>query len=193
MSVILQIIKRGAYNECFFNSLPLPLSDEETTKYFEMMKKGNKEAKNKLIEHNLRLVYYLALKYKKVYTQNFYFSVDDLMSIGSIGLIKAVTSFDQTKGASFATYASKGIELEILNYIRKHKNLDVSLHQSLSKDQDGHLFTIEDSLTSTSNIEKEYISKENYEELKPALKILTNEERKVIRLRYGNHKVSQEK
>lgn len=92
------------------NSFPKPLAKDEESKYFEEMKKGSKEARNKLIEHNLRLVAHIIKKYYSNSSEQ-----DDLISIGTIGLIKAISSFDYEKGTRFATYGARCIENAILS------------------------------------------------------------------------------
>ena len=173
----------------YLKCLPKPLSDNETNKYFKLMDEGCKTAKKILIEHNLRLVFHIVKKYINVGNKhNFYFDTEDLMSVGSIGLIKAVDSFDLNKGTKFATYSSRCIELEILNYIRKFKKLDISIDNQISINNGENSFTIADTIPSNKNIEEDIIFKNNLKDVKNSLTLLTEEEKKVIALRYNNRK-----
>ena len=115
--------------------LPEPLSIEEEEKYIILKEQGNKEAKEKLIEHNLRLVVFLAKKY-----ENTGIDLEDLVSIGSIGLIKGINTFSKEKNIKLATYISRCIDNEILMYLRKNKKIkqEVSIDQPLSYDVDGN-------------------------------------------------------
>lgn len=117
------------------NSFPQPLSAEEEQKYIEAYKGGSDEAKNTLIERNLRLVAHIVKKYS-----TFSSDCDDLISIGTIGLIKAISTFDMSKGTRLATYAARCIENEILMQIRATKKLqsEVSLHDPIGVDREGN-------------------------------------------------------
>ena len=121
----------GAYSN---NVFPDPLSKEEEEMYIEKMMKGDKEARAKLIEHNLRLVVFLAKKY-----ENTKIDLEDLVSIGTIGLIKGVNTYQNDKNIKLATYASRCIDNEILMYLRKtkKKRTEVSFEDSLSFDSAG--------------------------------------------------------
>ena len=123
--------------------LPEPLSKEEELKYLKEMEEGSVDAKNKLIEHNLRLVVYLSKKY-----ENTKIDLEDLVSIGTIGLIKGINTYKIGKNIKLATYASRCIDNEILMYLRKNKkrNADVSLEESLSFDAEGNELHLEDIL-----------------------------------------------
>ena len=125
------------------DALPEPLSRQEELKYLEEASKGSNEAKNKLIEHNLRLVVYLSKKY-----ENTKIDLEDLVSIGTIGLIKGINTYKMDKNIKLATYASRCIDNEILMYLRKNKkrNGDVSLEESLSYDSEGNELHLEDIL-----------------------------------------------
>lgn len=117
---------------------PKPLSSKEETEYFEKMAQGDKNAKNIIIEHNLRLVAHIIKKYYSANAEQ-----ENLISIGTIGLIKAVTTFDNTKGTRFATYASRCIENEILMYFRSAKKSagDVYIDEPIDTDKDGNTFS----------------------------------------------------
>ena len=119
--------------------LPPPLSDEEEQKLFYGLENGDKTAREKMIVHNLRLVIYIAKKFESSAV-----SVEDLTSIGSLGLIKAVNSFKPSKNIKFATYASRCVENEILMFLRKqsNRNIDISIDDALSVDSDGMNLTL---------------------------------------------------
>ena len=122
----------GENTICYINGpqkLPPPLSREEEEQIFSLLTKGDKAAAEKLIVHNLRLVVYIAKKF-----ENTGIGIDDLTSIGTMGLIKAVNSFSPEKNIKFATYASRCIENEILMYLRKrsNRNVDISMDEALS-------------------------------------------------------------
>lgn len=117
------------------NSFPQPLSPEEEQKFIEAYKEGSEDARNTLIERNLRLVAHIVKKYGTYSSDS-----DDLISIGTIGLIKAISTFDQSKGTRLATYAARCIENEILMQIRSTKKIqsEVSLHDPIGIDREGN-------------------------------------------------------
>uniref|UniRef100_UPI004025B83C RNA polymerase sporulation sigma factor SigK n=1 Tax=Candidatus Ventrenecus sp. TaxID=3085654 RepID=UPI004025B83C len=181
------------YNECFYigstDKLPPPLSKEEELKCLIECKKGDMEAKNKLIEHNLRLVVFLAKKYESTG-----YEMEDLISIGSIGLIKGIETYKIDKNIKLATYASRCISNEILMYIRKNKKRkkEVSLEDSLNYDNEGNELHLEDVLGTENDLvsdsyEREVERKcvgEEINKLKPR-------EKQIMVLRYGlNNKES---
>ena len=147
------------------------------------MKKGNKEARNKLIEHNLRLVAHIIKKYYSNSSEQ-----DDLISIGTIGLIKAISSFDYEKGTRFATYGARCIENEILMYFRNKKKYaqDVSFYEPIDTDKDGNMISIMDTIADERSITEEIEDKICAENL---YNIIENElplrEQQIINLRYG--------
>lgn len=160
-----------------------PLSREEEREYFEKFKKGDKEAKDKLINHNLRLVAHIVKKYSGSA------EADDLISVGSIGLIKAINSFEYDKGTQLSTYAARCIENEILMLLRlnkKHKNV-YSLEESLGQDKDGNDIELKDVIQSTE--EDVFSMVENNIITEKIVKIinehLTEREAKIINMRYG--------
>ena len=167
------------------NSLfPESLSAEEEKKYVKLMEEGNEEAKNILIEHNLRLVAHVCKKYA-----NTNIDQDDLISIGSIGLIKGINSYDSKKSIKISTYISKCIDNEILMHLRatKKTNSEVYLEDPIGKDKDDNTVTLKEVLENEERpIEdvvdlKMKISK-LYEKIKNVLK---NRERTIIELRFG--------
>lgn len=165
------------------SSFPQPLSPEEERKCFEEMKKGNAEAKNKLVEHNLRLVAHIIKKYYSNSSEQ-----DDLISIGTIGLIKAVSTFDYEKGARFATYAARCIENEILMYFRNKKKYaqDVSFSDPIDMDKDGNSLSLMDVMADEKSITEDIENKLQSEELYRAIEeVLSKREKEIVYLRYG--------
>ena len=165
------------------NSFPRPLSTEEEKECFEKIKSGDKSAKNKLIEHNLRLVAHIIKKY---YSNSI--EQDDLVSIGTIGLIKASSTFDYDKGTRFATYAARCIENEILMYFRNKKKYaqDISLSEPIECDKDGNALSIMDIMADEKSITEDIEEKLRAENLH---KIIDSEllprEKEIICMRYG--------
>lgn len=162
---------------------PKPLTAKEEREYFEKFKKGDKEAKDKLINHNLRLVAHIVKKYSGAG------EADDLISVGSIGLIKAINSFEYDKGTQLSTYAARCIENEILMLIRlnkKHKAV-FSLEESLGQDKDGNDIELADIIPSQ---EEEVFSVVENNILTEKIvgiieKHLSEREAKIIKMRYG--------
>jgi len=168
---------------------PLPLSSEEESELFQRMKStGDECARSKLIEHNLRLVAHIVRKY---YTSSY--SQDDLISIGTIGLIKAVDSFNARNGTRFATYAAKCIQNEILMYFRSQKKLscEVSIHDAIDTDREGNMLTYLDIIKIDDTIADDIDEKWK---IARALRFIRNDlterERMIITLRYGLGKKS---
>lgn len=164
-------------------SFPKPLSAEEEKKYLELWQQGDEEARNVLIEHNLRLVAHIVKKY---YTANA--DVDDLISIGTIGLIKGVSSYKPDKGVRLATYASRCIENEVLMYFRAAKKSasDVSLSETIETDGSGEDLCLMDVVT----FEDDILEKISRNELSQTIRTLVDEvldprESEIITLRYG--------
>ncbi len=166
------------------NLFPEPLSQEEEKIYLERMKKGDIDARNILIERNLRLVAHVSKKYASTNVDQ-----DDLISIGSIGLIKGINSFDVDKNFKLATYVAKCIENEILMYLRTNKKraYDVYLNEPIGKDKDDNEVTLQEVLENNErNVEEEvdlkFKIKTLYEKMK---KILKEREKIIIELRFG--------
>ena len=165
------------------SSFPRPLSSAEEKECFTAIKNGDEKARGTLIEHNLRLVAHIVKKYYGASYEQ-----DDLISIGTIGLIKATMTFDSEKGARFATYASKCIENEILMYFRgKRKSaLDVSISEPIDSDKDGNSLTFMDVMADESFICEDIETKLRCEKLYEHIASdLGQRERKIISLRYG--------
>ena len=183
--LFLKIMKK--YQKILFvgstDILPGPLSKEEETTYVELSMKNDKNARNKLIEHNLRLVVFLAKKYDNTGTD-----LEDLVSIGTIGLIKAVNTYRLDKNIKLATYASRCIDNEILMHLRKikRKRTEVSFEDSLSYDSDGNELHLEDVL----GTDKDLITKGLDDELDKSIMLeeiekLSSRDKEIIELRYG--------
>ena len=188
MKKILKFLKKlfsskGIYFVGATDVLPPPLPKEEEEKLVLLKEKGDEEARNKLIEHNLRLVVFLAKKY-----ENTKVDLEDLVSIGSIGLIKGINTFSLEKNIKLATYASRCIDNEILMFLRKNKKTkgDISLEESLSVDGDGNELHLEDILGTDYNIVTKPLDDEiDKEILRKELSKLDDRDREIIVLRYG--------
>lgn len=167
------------------DNLPAPLSKKEEEEAFELLEKGDKRAKDLLIEHNLRLVVYIARKFESTGI-----GIEDLTSIGTIGLIKAVNSFLPSKGIKLATYASRCIENEILMFIRKtqpQKN-EVSIDEPLNVDWDGNELLLSDVLGTENDCVNRNIEQDAENAvLNEAVDRLGEREHKIMVLRFGLH------
>lgn len=164
-------------------SFPPPLEPEEEARCFELARKGDREARAKLIEHNLRLVAHIVKKY---YTGSR--NQEDLMSIGTIGLIKAIDTFDPQNGARFATYASKCLQNEILMYFRSQKkqSLEVSTNETIDVDRDGNPLSYIDVISCEDTIADDLDIKLNSARALKLIGIVLDErEREIIIMRYG--------
>lgn len=164
-------------------SFPKPLSAAEEREWLEKYAQGNQEARQVLIERNLRLVAHIIKKY---YTQSS--DQEDLISIGTIGLIKGISSFDPSKGARLATYAARCIENEILMYFRSQKKLqgEVSLSDSIDTDKEGNALQLMDIVGVDDTMLEDLHDRDNAMRLHHLVrKCLTSRESEIIRLRYG--------
>ena len=164
-------------------SFPRPLSRSEEQDCLERWAAGDLDARNKLVEHNLRLVAHIVKKY---YAQNE--EVDDLISIGTVGLIKGVNSYRADKGVKLATYCSRCIENEILMNFRSGKRLaeQLSLSEALDMDEDGGGLSILDVLATEDDLDERLGNTELYRRLRACVDSeLEPREREIIRLRYG--------
>ena len=185
---IIEFIKKmlsteGIYFVGSTDKLPEPLSKEDEIKYVELSMEGDEFARNKLIEHNLRLVVFLSKKY-----ENTGVDLEDLVSIGTIGLIKGVNTYKLDKNIKLATYASRCIDNEILMFLRKNKRRrgEISFEDSLSYDSEGNELHLEDILGTAEDIvtrplEEEIEKKILYEELVK----LNDRDKEIMMLRYG--------
>ena len=189
INIIKKIIKiiLGKYNELYFlgqtDKLPPPLSKEDEDKLLIDFHNGNMAAKNKLIEHNLRLVVFLSKKYESTKID-----LEDIVSIGTIGLIKGINTFKGDKNIKLATYCSRCIDNEILMHIRKNKkrNLDVSLDESLSYDKEGNELTLKDVLGTESDIVTKGLEENDLKKImREEINKLNDRDKKIMTMRYG--------
>ncbi len=164
-------------------SFPKPLTSQEEREYLERWKNGDRDARSKLIEHNLRLVAHIIKKYYSNANDQ-----DDLISIGTIGLIKAIDSFDSDKGIRLSSYAARCIENEVLMFFRsgKKSSQDVSINEPIDTDKDGNTLTLIDIMATEDNIIDNLDCKIKSEQLKKYIaEVLSPRERTIIELRYG--------
>ena len=166
------------------NLFPEPLSSEEEKEYLELMKNGDEEARNILIERNLRLVAHICKKYSTAKTDQ-----DDLISIGTIGLIKGINSFEASKGVRLATYVARCIDNEILMYLRSAKklNAEVYLEDPIGKDKDDNTVTLQevienDERSIEDEVDLKFKIKKLYQKMKEVLK---DREKSIVELRFG--------
>lgn len=165
------------------NSFKDPLSKDDEEKYIGKMKLGDKNARSKLIEHNLRLVAHIVKKY-----DNKNEDTDDLISIGTIGLIKGIDSFSKSKNTRLTTYAARCIENEILMYFRNNKkrSKDISINESVGFDKEGNEITILDILkTPAPDFAMDIQKENNINNLKKYFNILNKREKEILINRYG--------
>ena len=170
----------GSYSN---ESFPEPLSSSDEEKYIKLKMNGDSNARNKLVEHNLRLVAHIIKKYESKLVSN-----DDLISIGTIGLIKGVDTYSPDKGVKITTYCAKCIENEILMYFRTNNKYskDVSMNEVIGYDKDGGEMSIIDVIQASSPDFLEGLElKENINLVNKYLDVLTDREREIIVRRYG--------
>ena len=187
--MILSLINLLINNFTFFtgsysnNVFPDPLPKEEEEKYILLAKEGDKEARNKLIEHNLRLVAHIVKKFEATGHD-----IDDLIGIGTIGLIKGIDTYSPNKNVKLTTYVAKCAENEILMYFRSDKknSKNVSLYEGISYDKEGNEITILDVLkTEDVDYLKDIYINDNIKLLKQYLNVLNDREKEIIKYRYG--------
>lgn len=181
------LLKKLFNNDVFYingaDILPPPLSREEEEHYSELSENGDESAKSVLVEHNLRLVVYIAKRF-----ENTGVNIEDLISIGTIGLIKGVNTFRVGKNIKLATYASRCIENEILMFLRKNSNVkgEMSIEEPLNVDWDGNELLLADTLGTDPDIVNRNIDSEIEKSiLFSALDKLNKRERTIMDLRYG--------
>ena len=174
-------------SDCYYiqgsDVLPHPLSKEDELEALLLFQKGDIQARNKLIEHNLRLVVYIAKRFES----NPIF-MEDLISIGTFGLIKAIQTFDLDKNIKLVTYASRCIENEILMYLRKKnkQKVEVSFDEPLNIDYDGNELLLSDILgTSNDLVKDEFMLNENKKAVLSAIEHLEPREKEIMMMRYG--------
>ncbi len=186
IKVIRKLLKNnnsGVYYVGSTDILPPPLPKEEEEKLVLLRESGDKNARNKLVEHNLRLVVFLSKKY-----EGSGYDLEDLVSIGTIGLIKGVNTYKLDKNIKLATYASRCIDNEILMFLRKNKRrkIEVSFEDSINFDSEGNELHLEDVLgTENDLVEKEYQGKIDKKILSEEIKKLNERDKEIIILRYG--------
>ena len=164
-------------------SFPPPLSKDEEASLFLRMQNGDMQARDKIIEHNLRLVSHIIRKYYSSYEYP-----DELLSVGSLGLIKAVDSFKHTFGTRFATYGAKCVQNEILMFFRgnKKRGLEISINDQIDVDKDGNPLTYLDIISQPETIESDLDMKVHIEKLRALVdSVLLPREKEIIVLRYG--------
>lgn len=186
LNILIDIISKGflffALHIKNSGAFPPALSASEEKECLKKYKNGDLHAKNKLIEHNLRLVAHVIKKYSASNEQ------DDLISIGTIGLIKAVNTFDESKGIKLATYASKCIENEVLMYFRSQRKIsqDISINEPIDSDSEGNPLTLMDILSAEDTIAEEIDDKIMIKKLYKFIEDIKDErEKTIIVLRYG--------
>ena len=174
-------------SECFYisgnNTLPPPLSEEKEHELLLLVMNNDLEARNTLIVHNLRLVVFISKKF-----ENTKINIEDLISIGTLGLIKAIQTFKLDKNIKLATYASRCIENEILMYLRKTHRMrqEISLDEVLSVDQEGNEMMLFDVLCDTTPLQLQKLTEiEDIENLYYAVNHLSKRERQIIIMRFG--------
>ncbi|SDQ47731.1 RNA polymerase, sigma 27/28 subunit, RpsK/SigK [Virgibacillus subterraneus] len=185
LSVLALLIKEALFFVSYVknHAFPQPLPPEDEARYIQAMQNGDETARNKLIEHNLRLVAHIVKKF-----ENTGEDMEDLISIGTIGLIKGIESYSTDKGTKLATYAARCIENEILMHLRALKKVkkDVSLHDPIGQDKEGNEISLIDILEAENENIIEYIQLNmEIDKLKHYLSILDSREREVIIYRYG--------
>ena len=164
-------------------ALPAPLEATDETEVINKMLEGDIEARNKLIEHNLRLVVYIAKRF-----ENTNLDIEDLISVGTIGLIKAINSYDNTKKIKLATYAARCIENEILMYLRKNNKTknNISLDEPLNVDWEGNMLLLSDILgTDPADVFYDAEKSVETEALAKCANKLPERERQIIKMRFG--------
>ena len=173
----------GNSSELFIEGLPGSLSQEESDKLFEMARQGDKEARNELILHNVKLVMY-EVKKRFGFTG---FDVEDLVSVGNIGLIKAVETFDREKGFNFSSYATRCIDNEILMYLNKSRSekVDTSLDKPVVGGHDDDEMDIMDTIKDDTDIVNEWLAKERFQIIREAVEKLPEQGREIIKLYFG--------
>ena len=175
---------------CFFilhvcggGSFPKPLTEKQEREYLEKSANGDIAARNMLVEHNLRLVAHIIKKYYGTQSEQ-----DDLVSIGTIGLIKAINTFDMNKNIKLSSYASRCIENEILMHFRNAKKSaqDISLNETIDTDKDGNTLTLLDTIATDDHILEDIDLRMKVRQLYDAVKTrLSPREREIVLLRYG--------
>lgn len=188
------IQKNENFEDIFYiggnDNLPAPLELEEEAEEIEKLSNGDNEAKKKLVEHNLRLVVYIAKKF-----ENTGVGLEDLISIGTIGLMKAINTFNSSKNIKLATYSSRCIENEILMHLRRSNRLksEISIDEPLNQDGDGNELLLSDILGTDEDITSRGVEDEvDKKLLKASISKLNSREKNIMELRFG-FKTGEEK
>ena len=179
-SILHQTFFMGSYSNDVF---PEPLTASEEEEYILKMKTGDKEARNKLIEHNLRLVAHIVKKFESNTND-----IDDLIGIGTVGLIKGIDTYSTDKKVKLTTYAAKCAENEILMYFRANKKnaKNVSIYEGISYDKEGNEITVLDVLkTKDPDYLEDIYVKDNIQLLRKYFSILSDREKEILYMRYG--------
>lgn len=191
LSFLVELLRNLFFTASYSNNLfPDPLTEIEEAKYLELMAKGDNEARNKLIEHNLRLVAHIVKKFDYKPSEQ-----DDLISIGTIGLIKGIDTYQVNKSVRLTTYCARCIQNEILMYYRANNknNKNISINESIGYDKEGNEITILDILKSDKpDFALALHTKENIKLINKYIKVLNNRERDIIERRYGLGKVKEQ-
>ncbi len=181
---IAAVIKGSLLLFAYLNSqvFPQPLEAEDERAYLEQLQRGSEEARNVLIEHNLRLVAHVVRKYESSGED-----MEDLISIGTIGLIKAIRTYNNERGVRLATYAARCIENEVLMHLRNIKKVkqEVSIYDPIGFDKEGNEISLIDILTTDCEIIEQIEARLQEEKIKNKLGLLTRRERQVVEMRYG--------
>lgn len=181
---IAAVIKGSLFLFGYLNNqvFPQPLEAEDEKLYLDRLQNGNEEARNKLIEHNLRLVAHVVRKYESSGED-----LEDLISIGTIGLIKAIKTYNNERGVRLATYAARCIENEVLMHLRNIKKVkqEVSIYDPIGFDKEGNEISLIDILTSDCEIVELIETRLQEEKIKNKLGVLSRRERQVVEMRYG--------
>ena len=192
LSFLIQLFKSMFFFTASYsnNLFPDPLSIEEETKYLELMQNGDREARNKLIEHNLRLVAHIVKKFDYKAGEQ-----DDLISIGTIGLIKGIDTYKINKNIRLTTYCARCIQNEILMYYRANNknNKNISINESIGYDKEGNEITILDVLKCDKpDFAMELHTKENVKLINKYIKVLNTREKDIIKRRYGLDNIKEQ-
>lgn len=187
LTILTQILSHTFFMGSYSNDIfPEPLTNEEEKIYIQKMKNGDKDARNKLIEHNLRLVAHIVKKFESGTSD-----VDDLIGIGTVGLIKGIDTYSPDKSVKLTTYAAKCAENEILMYFRANKknSKNISIYEGISYDKEGNEITVLDILkTKDPDYLEDIYIKDNISLLKQYFKKLSTREKEILTMRYGlNH------
>ncbi len=178
------VVKGSLFLFAYLNNqvFPQPLSEEEEKHYLQELRKGSEEARNVLVERNLRLVAHVVRKY-----ENTGEDMEDLISIGTIGLIKGIKTFDDGKGVKLATYVSRCIDNEVLMHLRnlKKKRNEVSIYDPIGYDKEGNEISLIDILAEDNEIVDMVDMKMQGEKILSHIDVLSTRERQIIEMRYG--------